>query len=298
VTRVEPSHHERERAYVSLSGYRDDDIAAYVFVTEDLGKTWRSLAAGLPAEAVNVIREDPVNPDVLYVGTDRGAYVSLDRGATWQGLPAGLPNVPVHDLVVHPRDRELVAGTHGRSIYVLDALPIQELTAEVREQPVHVFPVEEVRYDRSWRGRRHPWLHRAEDDPFVKVPFWSKDAGKATLTVLDEGDRPLRRLEMDTVAGVNTFTWNLLLDDELAVTAESQAAESDEENTADKGRLASTPWSEAVRLDRPLYVTPGTYSLSVTTAGGESEVEWTVEAPEPRDPRAKKEPPIRGRKEK
>ena len=76
---------------------------------------------------MNVVREDPVNPDVLYVGTDRGVYVTLDRGLTWQGLGAALPKVPVHDLIVHPRDRELVAGTHGRSAWVIDALPIQEL---------------------------------------------------------------------------------------------------------------------------------------------------------------------------
>ena len=75
-----------------------------------------------------------MNADVLYVGTDRGVYVSLDRGATWQGLPAALPNVPVHDLVVHPRDRELVAGTHGRSIWVLDALPVQELRTCARRR--------------------------------------------------------------------------------------------------------------------------------------------------------------------
>jgi photosystem II stability/assembly factor-like uncharacterized protein len=100
VTRVEASRHMRERAYVSLSGYRDDDVAAYVYMTDDLGATWTSIGGGLPAEAVNVVREDPVNPDVLYAGTDRGAYTSLDRGATWQALPAGLPNVPVHDLIV------------------------------------------------------------------------------------------------------------------------------------------------------------------------------------------------------
>ena len=173
VTRVEASRHERNRAYVSLSGYRDDDIASYVFVTEDLGATWTSISSGLPAEPVNVVREDPVNPEVLYCGTDRGAYVSLDRGATWQGLPAAFPNVPVHDLVVHPRERELVAGTHGRSIYVLDVLPIQELTPEIREQAVHVFAVEDVSFQRDWRSRRSPWFHDPVDEPEIQIPFWT-----------------------------------------------------------------------------------------------------------------------------
>ncbi len=317
VTRVEPSHHERQRAYASLSGYRDDDTAAYVNATEDLGKSWSSISAGLPAEAVNVVREDPVNPDVLYVGTDRGAYVSLDRGAGWQALPAGLPNVPVHDLVIHPRDRELVAGTHGRSIYVLDALPIQELTVEVREQPVHVFSVEEVQFDREWRGRRHPWLYRAEDDPFVRVSFWTAAPGKAELAVLDGDGRELQRLEIEARTGINTFTWDLLLDQELAVAAEAAGLEEPapeetkgrkkrrrgrsqepEDSEADaRGERAKSPWAEAVRLGRPLYVTPGDYRLRVTTEGGESEVDWKVTEPEPREPRKKKEPPIRGRKD-
>jgi len=141
VTRVEASHHDENVAYVSLNGYRDDDIMAYVYRTDDLGRTWREISAGLPDEPVNVIREDPVNPAVLYVGTDRGAYVSLDTGRTWQAAGSGLPNVPVHDLIVHPRERELVAGTHGRSVWVLDALPIQELSQAVRSSDVHVFPL-------------------------------------------------------------------------------------------------------------------------------------------------------------
>ena len=321
VTRVEASRHARDRAYVSLSGYRDDDVTAYLYVSEDLGATWTSIAAGLPAEAVNVVREDPVNEQVLYVGTDRGAYVSLDRGVTWQGLPADMPNVPVHDLIVHPRERELVAGTHGRSIYVLDALPIQELSAEVREAPVHVFAVEDVEFDRGWRSRRSPWFHDAADDPSLQVPFWTTVDGRAELLVRDDGGRDLQRLELDAVRGVNTFTWDLLLDETLAPAAETAALEEEAENEDDdrdkkkkqrrgeeadkeaeaeastKGRRAKTPWAEAVRLGRPLYITPGAYSLVVRTASGEAATELKVAPPEPRTPRMQKAPRIRGQKE-
>ena len=314
VTRVEASHHEREHAYVSLSGYRDDDIAPYVYVTEDLGKTWTSLAEGLPAEAINVIKEDPVNPDVLWVGTDRGAYVSLDRGQSWQGLPNGLPNVPVHDLVIHPREREVVIGTHGRSIYILDALPAQELTAERREAPVDVFPVESVQFQRYWSSRRSRWFYDPENDPEVQIPFWSASEGQATLSILDGEGRVLRELEAEVETGVSTFTWDLLLDEELALTAEKAAQEGQEDEEADKkkrrkrkkaeekpkaleeGALAKTPWAEAVRLDRPLYATPGTYTLKVTVGENSAETEWDMEAPEPLQPRAKKKPKIRGEK--
>ncbi len=327
VSRVEASRHERDRAYVSLSGYRDDDVTAYVYVTEDSGATWTSIASGLPAEPVNVVREDPVNPDVLYAGTDRGAYASLDRGASWQALPSGLPNVPVHDLIVHPRERELVAGTHGRSIFILDALPIQEL-AEAREQAVHVFPVADVQFDRSWRARRSQWFHDEIDDPELKVPFWTSTEAGAELLIQDNDGRDLRRLELDASAGVNTFTWDLLLDEPLALAAEAlaveearleeQAAEAqddgdkkkrrkgkkqsgaqDETTAADqgnRGERAKTPWAEAARLGRPLYVTPGSYTLVVRTEAGEAEAELEITSPEPREPRMKKEPEIRGRK--
>ncbi|MCP4662515.1 MAG: glycosyl hydrolase [bacterium] len=317
VTRVEASRHQRDRAWVSLSGYRDDDVASYLYATEDLGATWTAISAGLPAEPINVIREDPVNPDVLYVGTDRGVYVSLERGASWQALGVGMPNVPVHDLIVHPRDRELVAGTHGRSVWVIDALPIQELTPEVREAPAHLFPVEDVEFRRSWRRQRSPWFHEPDDDPFVKVPFWTAAAGKAQLLVVNGDGRELRRLEQEAVAGINVFTWDLLLDEAFALSAEKAGLEAEDaaadgkkskkKKRARKGKeepdkkaegvRAKTPWAEAVRLKRPLYVTPGSYTLRVITAGGEAETELEVKPPEPREPRMKKKPKIRGQKD-
>lgn len=304
VSRVEASHHAEKRAYVSLNGYRDDDMTAYVYVTDDLGETWRSLAAGLPAEPVNVVREDPVNEDVLYVGTDRGVYVSLDRGASWQALPTGLPNVPVHDLIVHPRERELVAGTHGRSVYVVDVLPVQELN-EVESETLHIFPVEPVKYQRWWRGERSEWFYQPEDDPEVTIPFWSADDGSAALEVLDGDGRVLRRIERDVRRGVSTIAWDLLLDEELAVAAEKAALEeADEADEADdgnggeeeveKGKKAETPWAEAVRLGWPLYATPGTYTLRVVMDDGSTETDFEMKAPEPREPRQKPEPKIRG----
>ncbi len=319
VTRVVASRHQRDRAYLSLSGYRDDDITAYVYVTEDLGATWKSLATGLPAEAVNVVKEDPVNPQVLYVGTDRGVYTSLDRGASWHALGAEMPNVPVHDLIVHPRERELVAGTHGRSIFILDALPIQELTPEVRASPLHVFPVEPVTYKREWRGRRSPWFHDPIDEPTVSVPFWTADETRVTLLIEDDAGHAVQRLEMDAAPGVNAFTWDLLLDEELALMAEKERSdeqkpeadktsrrkkkrsepspEPEEASDGEHGARSKTPWSEAVRLERPLYITPGSYVFEIRSATAEAQTDFEVEAPEPREPRMAKKPKIRGQKD-
>ncbi|MEM7165802.1 MAG: glycosyl hydrolase [Planctomycetota bacterium] len=314
VTRVVASQHERKRAFLTLSGYRDDDIRSYVYMTEDLGASWTSLAAGLPAEPVNVIHEDPVTPEVLYVGTDRGVYASLDLGNSWQALASGIPSVPVHDLVVHPRDRELVAGTHGRSVYVLDALPIQEATKDLREEVVHVFPLSDISYSRGWRSRRSLWFDRPEFHPDVQVPFWSKGAGTAVIEVLNDDGDVLRRAEMAVAAGgMHTYTWDLLLDEQraLAVERAREAKANDEEAEAgagddigegkdepgiERGTLAQTPWAEAVRLGYPLYVTPGSYKVRVTIDAKQADAKLKVKAPSDREPRRKKEAPIRGRK--
>lgn len=295
VSRVEASRHVPERAYLSLNGYRDDDPSAYVFRTDDLGRSWRSIADGLPAEPVNVVREDPVHSDVVYVGTDRGVYVSLDGGRSWHAAGAGLPNVPVHDLVVHPRERELVAGTHGRSVWVLDALPIQELSPEVREGPVHVFPMDPVPFQREWRARRSPWYYRPEDAPYRSVSYWVRDGGAVEWSLLDDLGRVLRRGSMDAVPGVNTFRWDFLLDEALAL--EAEAARLEETSVLDPDP-AATPWSEAVRLGRPPYVTPGSYTIRVEVGGERAEAELTVEPPEPREPRVPEAEPIRGRRGK
>lgn len=127
VTRVTPSPHDSQKVYVTLSGMGDDDFAPYVFKSLDSGKTWNSISRGLPLETVHVIREDPRVAGRLYLGTDLGVYTSPDDGLTWHSLHANLPTAAVYDLCVHPREPELIAGTHGLSVFVLD---ISSLTPE------------------------------------------------------------------------------------------------------------------------------------------------------------------------
>ncbi len=142
VSRVEPSGADANTFYVTFDNHRRGDFAPYVYMTTDGGATFRSIAANLPTggpDFVHVIREDPVNRNLLYVGTDVGVYVSMDRGGSWQKFMTGLPTVPVHDLRIHPRDRELIAGTHGRSIYVVDIGPLQQMTPAIAAKKVHLF---------------------------------------------------------------------------------------------------------------------------------------------------------------
>jgi photosystem II stability/assembly factor-like uncharacterized protein len=120
ITRMMASPHDEDRVYCSQNGYRQDDFAPYLWKSEDRGKTWKSIAKGLPAEPINVVVEDPRIAGLLFVGTDLGVFVSKDDGEHWASLTGGLPHVPIHDLLVHPREKDLIVATHGRSVFVAD----------------------------------------------------------------------------------------------------------------------------------------------------------------------------------
>jgi hypothetical protein len=127
VSSIQPSAHVEGRVYVTLNGYRNDHFTAYVFVSDDYGTNWKPICKDLPAEPVNVVKEDLKNASIIYVGTDGGLYVSLDGGETSMMWSKGLPkSIPVHDIAIQGRDNELVLGTHGRSIYIAKLDQVQQ----------------------------------------------------------------------------------------------------------------------------------------------------------------------------
>ena len=135
VSRVIASQHREGRVYVTLNGYRFDHFQPYVFVSNDHGTTWKAIHGNLPAEAINVIREDPRDDSILYVGTDGGLYVSFDQGKSYMAWSGGLPGgIAVHDIALQARDNEIVLGTHGRSLYVA---PLKDIQLE-RKSPGHI----------------------------------------------------------------------------------------------------------------------------------------------------------------
>jgi photosystem II stability/assembly factor-like uncharacterized protein len=302
VSRVEASGHERNRAYVTLNGYRDDDVRAYVYRTDDLGKHFKDISKGLPAEAVNVIREDPLMENILYVGTDRGVYVSTDRGDSWSALQGGLPNVPVHDLVVHPRERELVAGTHGRSIWIVDVLPLQDLVEAGSDTALKVFYVDEVKASRGWRSERSRWFFRPDDAPKSTIKYWSNNAGSASIEIVDANDSVVRRLSTEAVSGMNSIEWDLLVDEELALAAETSARDKAKESAVDDEEspaftLADTPYAESVRLGHTLYAVPGDYTIRVSVGENSDSTELKIKAPEDYEPRLTEPYTLRGKKD-
>ena len=144
VTRIIASQHKQGTAYLTLSGLRSDfDLKPYVYKTTDYGQTWMSITNNLPIdEPVNVIREDHKNPNLLFVGTAKSIYASIDGGKTWAPMRNNMPYIPIHDFCIHPRENDLVVGTYGRSIWIADISPLQELTPEVLAQEEHLFEVE------------------------------------------------------------------------------------------------------------------------------------------------------------
>jgi photosystem II stability/assembly factor-like uncharacterized protein len=215
INRIECSPTVEGTAYVAISRHRADDRAPYLFRTVDFGANWQSVAGNLPADApVHVVRASSRNPDLLFAGTERGLYISRDQATTWSRIRGGLPSVPVHDLVLHPRERELVIATHGRGIYVLDVAPLEELSATVAAAPAHLFEVRPVVLSASKPspGLTGGKLFAAPNPPAGLVVWYhlmEPVTSKVTVEVNDGAGALIAELSGPAEAGLHRLTWNL-----------------------------------------------------------------------------------------
>lgn len=317
VTRVCASAHDEGTVYVAQSGYRNDDFAAYLFRSTDFGKTWVSLAAGLPPEPVNTVREDPKAAHLLYVGTDSGAFVSLDAGRSWTALTGGLPRVAVHDLLVHPRDGDLVLATHGRSVFVAEATALRKLTEAAMARPLAALPVKDVEGGFRKGYGEHPYLTWSRDEAVARLAYWSKGGDPVRITIRDENGSVLREIEGTRRAGLNVVDYDLRADPDKADAAEAVAvakarakeardksaelvpaadAAEDEEDEDDTEETAREKPAEArvkpvtdpelgriladpLRGSRKRYLPPGKYTVEFASAGLVEKTGLTVKAP-------------------
>ena len=205
VSRVVASAHVEGRVYISLNGYRQDHFEPYIFQSDDYGATWKRLGLDLPTEPVNVIREDPVNPDLLYVGTDHGLYVSLNQGTTFVPFDGGLPNVAVHDLVIHPKQPKLIAGTHGRSFYVADIEPLQLMTPTLLGTGGHLFAISPIKHSSNW-GKARRFGEELNDPEVSMMLYLSEDIEVAWKLTQDESEIVLHQGSFQGKKGLNKWT--------------------------------------------------------------------------------------------
>ncbi|MFM9996769.1 MAG: hypothetical protein ACKVU4_13330 [Phycisphaerales bacterium] len=217
VSRIEPSHHDRDTAYVSVDGHRSDAYGPMILMTGDLGRTWANIAGDLPADgSVKCVREDRRSANVLYAGTERGFFASLDRGGHWLRLNGeSLPTVAVDDIQQHPRDLDLVIGTHGRSIFILDdASPLAQLTADVWGSGFHLFDVPDAK-PRQFLLHAGLWgdgAFGAPNPPMgARVSYWlGEDTGESvSIAITDIAGVNVRTLTGGTRPGLNRVIWDL-----------------------------------------------------------------------------------------
>jgi photosystem II stability/assembly factor-like uncharacterized protein len=216
VSRVFASGHDVGTAYVTKTGFRNDDFKPYVFKTTDFGATWTSLSAGLPDQPVNVIWEDRGNSRLLFLGNDKGVWVSIDGGSRWVRMKGNMPSVPVHDLMVHPREHDLIVGTYGRAIYITNVAMLQRLTESVLAEDMHVFDITPRRpvHTSNW-GNYDFYGDRYAPTPNepigTSIGYYLRDKRdrKVTIKVADLLGRLVRSLAGTSVQGLNSVLWDL-----------------------------------------------------------------------------------------
>ncbi len=252
--------------YAAFDGHQADDYTNYLLRSTDFGATWTSIVGDLPAErAIHAIVEDTKNPQVLYLGTEFGLYVTLDGGAHWRALRNGMPTVPVNDLVIQPRENDLVLATHGRGVWIFDQIgALQELTPAVRDEPGHIFTIGAATMARRSSTKAHAgdMIFRGTNPPVgAMIDVWAKDGipDGTSVAIHDASGAEVARVPLpaSSRAGVTRAVWNLRLPNL------PRAGAGDDEDGGGN--------SMAGRL-----VAPGRYEARVTLGGRESRREFDV----------------------
>jgi hypothetical protein len=243
VAELVASRYDEATVYMAQNGKRDDDFTPYLWKSTDYGERWTSIVGNIPSGPVNVVKEDPENPDILYVGTDLGVYVTFDGGAEWHALPGGgLPSSFYQDLVVHPTEDIMVAATHGRGVYALDVRPLQQLTPQVMAEAVHLFDLDTARIPQGFRS----------PGGAAMIQYWVGDPGRQALVqIRDESGNVVRELSAPADAGLQAVQWDL---------------------TRDGGQSARQGG-----MARMARVGPGTYTVTVTVGNASAEGKLVVQ---------------------
>jgi len=220
VAEIEPSRFDRTTAYVAYDLHKRDDTRPYLYKTTDLGRTWTTITGNLPSEGSSwVIREDPVNPRLLFAGTEFGVFATFDGGAHWTRFQGNLPTAGARTMVIQPRARELVVGTYGRAVWIADIAPLEELTADVLALPAHLFDVKpgvlartRYTYGTSIEQLNGDMFFRAQNPPFGTTIWYylARNAGgDVAVSIADEDGTLVRTLSGPGTAGLHQVQWDL-----------------------------------------------------------------------------------------
>jgi hypothetical protein len=278
VTTVLASRFAPGRAYATFDGHYNDDYKPYVYVSDDFGQSWRSLAGGLPETSVNRIREHPHNSHVLILAHSRGVDFSNDGGQTWNSLSTNMPTVPVDDAIIHPRDNALIVGTHGRGIWILDDVgPLEALTADAVQSQATLAPIPRAREmstwsPQAWYGHGEAFSPNPEFDGVITYYLRDAAAGAVSIDIADAAGGTVRTLKGSSSRGLNRVTWDLRMSsaipDEVASTL-----------TAGRGGRGGGGGGRGGAAATGPLVLPGKYKVTVHIAGISSPLhgEITVE---------------------
>jgi photosystem II stability/assembly factor-like uncharacterized protein len=273
VADIEMSSHDESVVFAAFDGHRSDDFSNYLYRSNDAGETWVDITSDMPAERViRAMQQDAVNPDLLYVATELGFFVSVDAGARWVELRSNLPTLPINDFVIHSRDHDLVLGSHARGVWILDSInALRGLDAEALASEAKLFPIRPARMirrarstarvgDTQYRGQNPPagaiidyWL-RDEASAAAVPDSPEDDAGPAiVLEVLDAEGVVVRTLQPETERGINRVVWDLRHD---AWPSSAMAAADPDPVRADMGGRSRGGFGP-----RGPLVVPGTYTV-------------------------------------
>ena len=263
ISRVEASNFDTATVYASLNGYRWDNFESLIYKSTNYGVNWERVGLNIPKEPVNVIKEDPINQNVLYVGTDHALYVSVDAGKTFMGMNNGMPYAPVHDLVIHPRENEIVVGTHGRSIYIADVSKVQALTDTLLQKELHLFDLNNIKHSAQWGKRNYSW--NFNESPKIKIDFYSKLSGEVNVEITNKDGLVLTKLIEEADKGLNYLEYDL--------TVNKEAVENYKDSYENKELLDDYKNSD----DANYYLLPGKYSVELKINGNVVKKQFQIE---------------------
>jgi hypothetical protein len=217
---VDASHSDAGTAYVAADHHQDDDYGPHAYMTTDYGKTWKAITGDLPASAawVHVVREDPRNRNLLYIGTEMGVWASWDKGTHWLSLRGDLPVVQVRDIQVHPRENDLILATHGRGLYIMDDISALQNVGSVQAADATLFDIRPatrwVLWSRDGNLGQKRWTGE-NPPPGALITYFLKaqPPGEVNITITDKDGRTVRRMRrVADDAGINRVAWDLRTD--------------------------------------------------------------------------------------